>query len=97
MMAVRMELKEEFGTSSWAADNRISTFPFASNGGIRSVPANGQCGNTSEDDADEGSYGQHENRCNGEKPEHPRLLTGALIVAERREHCDLLLKSNGPV
>jgi hypothetical protein len=100
MMAVRMELKEEFGTSSWAADNRISTFPFASNGGIRSVPANGQCGNTSEDDADEGSYGQHENRCNGEKPKHPRLLcilTGALIVAERREHCDLLLKSNGPV
>jgi hypothetical protein len=40
---------------------------FASNGRIGSVPANGQRGNKSEDDADEGSYGQHQNRCNGEK------------------------------
>jgi hypothetical protein len=66
------------------------------------VPANGQRGNKSEDDADEGSYGQHETRCNGEKRKHQRLLSiliGALIVAARREHRDLLLlpKSSGPV
>jgi len=54
----------------------------------------------SEDDADEASYGQHENRCNAEKAKHPKLpsiLIGALIVAARREHRDLLLKSAGPV
>ena len=48
------------------------------------VPAKGQRGNTSEDDADEASYGQHENRCDAEKPKHPKLpsiLIGALIVA----------------
>jgi hypothetical protein len=32
MMAVRVQLKEDFGTSSLAAVNRISLFPFASNG-----------------------------------------------------------------
>ena len=64
------------------------------------MPAKGQRGNTSEDDADEASYGQHENRCNGEQPKRPKrlsILIGVLIVAERREHRDLLLKSNGPV
>jgi hypothetical protein len=100
MMAVRMQRKEDFGTSSWAADSRVCLFPFVSNGRIGGVPANGQRGNTSEDDADEASYGQHENRCNSEKRKHPKLssiLIGALIVAERREHRDLLLKSTGPV
>ena len=65
-----------------------------------SLSTKGQRGNTSEEDADEASYGQHENRCNGEKPKHPKLpsiLIGALIVTERREHRDLLLKSGGPV
>jgi hypothetical protein len=57
-----------------------------------------QLGNTSEDDADEASYGQHENRYKGEKPKHPKLLLiGVLIVAAQREHRDLLVKSNGPV
>jgi hypothetical protein len=100
MMAVHMQLKEDFGTSSLAADSRICLFPFASNGRIGSVPANGRRGNTSEDDADEASYGQHENRCNGEKPKRPKplsILIGALIIAERREHRDLLVKSIGPV
>jgi hypothetical protein len=49
-----------------------------------SLPSKGQRENTSEDDADEASYGQHENRCNAEKPKHPKLpsiLIGALIVA----------------
>jgi hypothetical protein len=57
-------------------------------------------GNTSKDEAYEASYGQHDNRRNGKKPKHPKLLSiliGALIVAERREHRDLLLKSTGPV
>jgi hypothetical protein len=65
-----------------------------------SLPAKGQRGNTSEDDTDEASYDQHENRRNSEKPKHSKLLSiliGALIVAERREHRDLLLKSTGPV
>ena len=46
-----------------------------------------------EDEVDEASYGQHDNRRNGKKPKHPKLLSiliGALIVAERREHRDLL-------
>jgi hypothetical protein len=49
----------------------------------------GNAGNTSEENADKASYGQEENRCNGEKPKHPKLLSiliDALIVAERREH-----------
>jgi hypothetical protein len=99
MMAVRVELKEEFGTSSWAADSRVCIFPFVSSGRTRCLQK-WQRGNTSEDDADEASYGQHENRCNGEKPKHPKLpsiLIGALIVTERREHRDLLLKSGGLV
>jgi hypothetical protein len=53
----------------------------------------GNAGNTSEDEVDEASYGQHDNRRNGKKPKHPKLLSiliGALIVAERREHRDLL-------
>ena len=65
-----------------------------------SLPTKGLRGNMSEDDADEASYGQHENRCNAEKAKHPKLpsiLIGALIVAARREHRDLLLKSAGPV
>jgi hypothetical protein len=48
-----------------------------------SLPSKGQRENTSEDDADKASYGQHENRCNAEKPKHPKLpsiLIGALIV-----------------
>jgi hypothetical protein len=60
----------------------------------------GNAGNTSEDEADEASYGQHDNRRNGKKPKHPKLLSiliGALIVAERRERRDLLLKSTRPV
>jgi hypothetical protein len=65
---------------------------------VGGVPANGQRGKSSEDDADEASYCQHDNRRNGEKPKHPKLLSiliGALIVSERREHRDLLLKTTG--
>ena len=34
MMAVRMRLKEDFGTSSWAAEGSVCLFPFVSNGRI---------------------------------------------------------------
>ena len=57
-------------------------------------------GNASEDEAYEASYRLHDNRRNGKTPKHPKLvsiLIGALVVAERREHRDLLLKSAGPV
>jgi hypothetical protein len=53
-----------------------------------------------EDETDEASYRQYDNRRNGKKPKHPKLLSvliGALVVAGRRQHRDLLLKSAGPV
>jgi len=57
-----VHLKEDFGTSSWAADNRIYLLPLCKQRKDGSA-ARLQIGNTSEDDADEASYGQHENRC----------------------------------
>jgi hypothetical protein len=51
-----------------------------------------------EDDADEGSYSQHEDRCEGKDPNHPKLfaiLIGLLLVAKCRGHRNLLVKSTG--
>jgi hypothetical protein len=53
----------------------------------------------SEDDADERSYSQDENRCEGKNPNRPKfgsILIGKLLFAERCGHRDLLLMSTGP-
>jgi hypothetical protein len=105
-MAARAQLKEEFGTSSGAGVIRVCCLHLVSNElgmqqiwaqqiwaqQIRRRPCE-QGGNRSEDDADKAGYGQNEDRCDGEQPEHPGLAfspIGGLVVAKRRGHRDLL-------
>jgi hypothetical protein len=101
MMAACAQLKEEFGTSSGAVEIRVCCLHLVSNElgmqqiwaqQIRRRPCE-QGGNRSEDDADKAGYGQNEDRCDGEQPEHPGLAfspIGGLVVAKRRGHRDLL-------